>query len=173
MHGDGVLALDKAHVGLRASGQGSTKTSAATNIARITKDRTISVFVRCCSRDSLVLLRCADAVLVTSLRPSKERVLRTVETLVDGYTKGVARLRAHPRRDDFRCDLDIGAPQHDRVARSSGGGCQAQGVQRIPAHKQDFQRRRRFRRSDVRLSHCRGILPVKAARDKTGPRPNL
>ena len=34
------------------------------------------------------------AALVTSLRPSNERVLRTVETVVDGYTKGVARLCA-------------------------------------------------------------------------------
>jgi hypothetical protein len=37
MDSDEVLALDKAHVGLRASGQGSTKTNAAINIARITK----------------------------------------------------------------------------------------------------------------------------------------
>jgi hypothetical protein len=68
MHGDGVLALDKAHVGLRASSQESTKASAAYQDERGDeycldhKKQNGQRFLRCCCRDSLVLLRCADSL---------------------------------------------------------------------------------------------------------------
>jgi hypothetical protein len=85
------------------------------------------------------------------------------------YQGSRAAVRAHPDVTIFAATLT--SALHSTIA--SGGGCQAQGAQRIPAHQQDFNWRRRFRRGDVRLSHCRGILPVKRHATKPAPRPNL